>query len=106
MKSRAASLIAFIIPHSSFIISCEQTTVVFRRGGRDAREPEVLFDVRAVAHADERRGDAGRGAHELDGGLRVGRERAERLAYVFRQVCGDLALKYRGTGDDRDAGRL
>src|SRR5215207_10314894 len=84
----------------------EQAAVVFRRGGRDARELQVLFYVGAAAHADERRGDAGRGARELDGRLRVGRERAEGLADAFGEVARDLALHDGGAGDDRDAERL
>src|SRR5438128_2640691 len=92
--------------HSSLITLCEQTAVVLRARWRDASEPQVLFDVRAAAHADQRRCDAGRGAHELDGGLRVGRERAERFAHLFGQARRDLALQYGRAGDDRHAERL
>src|SRR5256714_2689809 len=91
---------------SSFITLSEQSAVVVCARGREARELEVLFDVRAAAHADERGCDAGRGAHKLYRGLHVRRERAERLAYLLRQVRCDFALQYGGAGDDRHAERL
>src|SRR5438045_3150069 len=101
-----STCLQFIIPHSSFITLSEQSAVVFGARGREARELEVLFDVRASAHADESGCDAGRGAHKLYRGLCVRRERAERLAYLLRQVRGDFALQYGGAGDDRHAERL
>src|ERR1044071_380871 len=81
----------------------KQSLKIFRRGRSDADELQILFDVLAAAHADERGGDAGRGANELDGRLRVGRQRAERVAYVFWKTARDLALKDGCAGDDRHA---
>src|SRR5215204_6394560 len=92
--------------YSSLITLSEKAAVVLGGGGRDAGELEVLFDVRAAAHADQRRSDAGRGARELDGRLRVGRERAEGLADALGEAARDLALLDGGAGDDRHAERL
>lgn len=52
----------------------KQLIKIFRQRRLYAYQLEVLFDVRALAHADKGGSDAGRRAHKLDSCLRVGRQ--------------------------------
>ena len=108
---RPNQIFAVSLPHS--MLSAERARLVVDTVERELLTPAGLRTLAASDprymgryHGDQRSRDAGRRARELYRGLRVGRERAERFAYVFGQVCGDLALKYRGAGDDRHAERL
>src|SRR5262249_60329725 len=69
----------------------EQALELLPGHGRNSAHARILLDVRDRLHPDQRRADAGRGAHELQRPLRVGGETRQGRAELGRQAARELA---------------
>src|SRR5690242_1590918 len=76
----------------------EKLEVLALRERRDAGQPEILRHVRGLAHSYESDGDSGGGARELNGALRVTRERGKLFGERLGQSARKPGLQQRGAG--------